>query len=63
MENPYDVQCVMDCMKIAKAKNQDLVFIDKLIATLRFDPYGDIVNISYRILLDLQLLKLEPAKT
>jgi hypothetical protein len=63
MENPYDVQCVMDCMRIAKTKNQDLVFLDKLLATLRLDPEGDIVNISYRILLDLQLLKLEPAKT
>jgi hypothetical protein len=63
LENPYDVQCVMECMKIAKTKNKDLVYLDKLIATLRLDPEGDIINISYRILLDLQLLKLEPAKT
>jgi hypothetical protein len=63
LENPYDVQCIVDCMKIAKTQNKDLVFLDKLLATLRLDPEGDIVNISYRILLDLQLLKLEPAKT
>lgn len=62
-ENPYDVQCIMDCMKIAKTQNKDMIFLDKLLATLRLDPEGDIVNISYRILLDLQLLKLEPAKT
>jgi hypothetical protein len=63
VENPYDVQCVMDCMKIAKAQNKELVFLDKLLATLRIDSDGDIVNISYRILMDLKLLKLEPAKT
>jgi hypothetical protein len=61
MENPYDVQCIMDCMRIAKTQNKDLVFLDKLVATLRLDSETDIVNASYRILLDLQLLKLEPA--
>ena len=62
-ENPYDVQCIMECMKIAKAQNKELIFLDKLLATLRIDSEGDIVNISYRILMDLKLLKLEPAKT
>ena len=50
-------------MKIAKTQNKELVFLDKLLATLRLDPEGDIINISYRILMDLKLLKLEPAKT
>lgn len=63
LENPYDVQCVMDCMKIAKAQNKELVYLDKLLATLRIDSEGDIINISYRILMDLKLLKLEPVKT
>lgn len=62
-ENPYDVQCVMDCMKIAKKQNKELVFLDKLLATLRIDSEADVVNVSYRILMDLKLLKLEPAKT
>lgn len=63
LENPYDVQCVMDCMKIAKTQNKELVFLDKLLATIRLDSEGDIINISYRILMDLKLLKLEQAKT
>jgi len=62
-ENPYDVQCVMDCMRIAKSQNKELVFLDKLLATLRIDSEADVVNVSYRILMDLKLLKLEPAKT
>jgi hypothetical protein len=34
--------------------------MDRLLATLRLDPEGDIVNIIYRILMDLNLLTLEP---
>jgi hypothetical protein len=62
LENPYDLQCVLDCLKIAKVKNKDMIFMDRLLATLRLDPEGDIVNISYRILNDLSLLQLEQAK-
>jgi hypothetical protein len=61
LENPYDVQCVMECMKIAKTQNKDLVYLDKLLATIRLDSECDIVNVSYRIMMDLKLLKLEPA--
>jgi hypothetical protein len=59
LENPYDVQCILDGLKIAQSKNKQLLYLDRLLATLRLDPEGDIVNISYRILLDLELLKLE----
>jgi hypothetical protein len=59
LENPYDVQCVLDALNIAKAKDKELIYMDRLLATLRLNPEGDIVNISYRILIDLDLLKLE----
>jgi hypothetical protein len=59
LENPYDVQCILEGMKIAKAKNKELIYMDRLLATLRLDPEGDIINISYRILMDLNLLNLE----
>lgn len=62
LENPYDVQTILDCIKIAKTNNKELLFMDRLLATLRLDPEGDIVNISYRILLDLNLLKFEDVK-
>jgi hypothetical protein len=62
LENPYDVQCILDGLKIAQSKNKHLLYMDKLLATIRLDPEGDIVNISYRILLDLELLKLETTK-
>ena len=62
LENPYDVQCILDGLKIAQSKNKQILYMDRLLATLRLDPEGDVVNISYRILLDLNLLKLETAK-
>ncbi len=62
LENPYDVQCILDGLKIAQSKNKQLLYMDRLLATIRLNPEGDIVNISYRILLDLDLLKLETTK-
>jgi hypothetical protein len=63
LENPYDVQCVLDCLKIAKSHEKELVYLDRLLATLRLDPEGDIINISYRIMIDLGLIKLEKMKS
>jgi hypothetical protein len=60
LENPYDMQSILDSLEIAKKQNKELVYMDRLIATLRLDPEGDVVNINYRILLDLKLLKLQP---
>lgn len=59
LENPYDVQTILDGLKIAQSTNKELIYMDRLLATLRLDPEGDIVNISYRILLELNLLKIE----
>ncbi len=59
LENPYDVQLILEGLKIAKSRNKELIYMDRLLATLRLDPEGDIVNISYRILLDLELMKLQ----
>lgn len=63
LENPYDVQCILDGLNIAKARNKELIYMDRILATLRLDPEGDIVNINYRILLDLELMKLNHTKT
>lgn len=63
LENPYDLQSILDCLKIAKNHNKELIYLDRVIATLRLDPEGDVVNISYRTMIDLGLIKLETAKT
>jgi hypothetical protein len=63
LENPHDVQCVLDCIKIAKTQNKELLYMDRLLGTLRLDPEGDVINISYRILLDMGLMKLKHTAT
>lgn len=60
LENPYDLEAVFESLEIASKQGKELVYMDRLLATLRLDPEGDLVNINYRILHDMQLLTLEP---
>lgn len=62
LENPYDLEAVFESLRIASEQNKELIYMDRLLATLRLDPEGDLVNINYRILNDMKLLKLEPAE-
>lgn len=58
LENPYDVETIYESIKIASKHNKELLYMDRLLATLRLDPEGDLININFRILNDMQLLKL-----
>jgi len=60
LENPYDLETVFESLEIAKTQNKELLYLDRLLATLRLDPEGDITNINYKILNDLGLLSLQP---
>ncbi len=59
LENPYDIETIMDAMKIAAMENKELCFLDQLIGTLHLDPLGDTTDISHRILRKLQLMPTE----
>jgi len=61
-ENPYDLESILEGLRIASKQGKELIFVDRLIATLRFDPYADIVNINYNTLKDLQLLEIQNGK-
>ncbi len=58
LENPYDIETVFESLEIANESEKELLYMDRLIATIRHDPEGDLTNINYRILLDLGLMKL-----
>jgi hypothetical protein len=58
LENPYDIETVFESLEIANESEKELLYMDRLIATIRLDPEGDLTNINYRILLDLGLMKL-----
>jgi hypothetical protein len=46
-------------MQIAGEQGKELLYMDRLIATIRLDPEADLTNLNYKILQDLQLLELE----
>ena len=57
-ENPHDIEAIFECLQIASNNNKHLAYIDRLVAHLRLDPDADLINLNYRLLHDLQLLKL-----
>lgn len=59
LENPYDIETLFESLSIAADDEKELLFMDKLVATIRLDPEGDLTNIIYNILRDLELLNLE----
>lgn len=60
LENPYDIETILESLKIASKQNKEILFMDRLIGSLKIDPETDLTNLNYRILHDLSLLKLEP---
>lgn len=56
-ENPYDIETIFEGIEIAKQTGQELIYMDRLVATLRFDPMGDLTNINFKILSDMELIR------
>jgi len=63
LENPFDLFSLMESIEIAKSQNKEVLFMDRLIGTLRLDPEADLVNLNYRTLTSLGLLSLNSANT
>ncbi len=57
-ENPYDLETIFESMSIASNNDKELIYVDRLITELRLNPDGDLTSINYRILNDLNLIKL-----
>jgi len=59
LENPYDIETVFESLSLAADHEKELEYMDRLIATVRLDPCGDLTNINYNILRNMGILKLE----
>lgn len=59
LENPYDLETVLESIAIASKNSKEILFMDKLIAHIRIDPTIDTTELCYNILRELELLKLE----
>lgn len=58
-ENPYDIETMFESLSIASKNNKELIFIDRLISLLRLNPEADLTTISFRVLSDLEIVKLD----
>lgn len=57
-ENPYDLEVFFESLSIASRNEKELIYMDRLITSIRLEPFGDLTTINYRILQDLGLIKL-----
>lgn len=57
LENPYDLETVFESLSIASDHDKELIYMDRLLATLRLDPYIELTTLNYNILQDLGMLK------
>lgn len=59
LESPYDIETLFESLSIASANDKELLYMDRLVAFLRLDPYADLTTLNYKILKDLKILELE----
>lgn len=58
-ENPYDLETLFEALSSASEKDKELIFVDRLITFLRLDPHAEITDLSFKILKDLDIIKLD----
>lgn len=58
-ENPYDIENIFESLSIASRGEKELLYVDRLIANIRLDPLGDITEINYKILKELELINIQ----
>ena len=56
LENPYDLNTVLEAMEIAKQANNELLFLDKFIAYLRLDPTAELTAFTFTLLRTMDLI-------
>jgi hypothetical protein len=57
-ENPYELETMFESLSIASYNDKELIFMDRLISELRLNPTSDLTDISYKILQELNLIKI-----
>lgn len=58
-ENPYDLETLFESLSLASAHDKELIFVDRLLSYIRLDPTAEITDISFKILRELEIVKLE----
>lgn len=56
-ENPYDIETVFEALSSSTDQDKELLFVDRLISSLRHDPNADITTVCFDILRELNVIK------
>lgn len=59
LENPFDIETVFESLSAATDKEKELLFMDRLIASIRSNPSAELTPICYEILHELNVIRLE----
>jgi hypothetical protein len=59
LENPYDIETLLEAIVIASQNSKEIIFMDRLISHMRLNPTIDTTELSYNILRELEILTLE----
>jgi hypothetical protein len=55
-ENPYDIETVFEALSSSTDQDKELLFVDRLISSLRHDPNADLTNLCFDILRELNVI-------
>lgn len=60
-EDPYDLETLLESIHMSSLENKELLFLDKFITNIKENPDDNTVEVSYRVLRELDILRLEKA--
>ena len=58
-ENPYDIETFFESFSIASRHEKELLYVDRFISKLRKNPEEDITKLTFEILTELDIIKLD----
>lgn len=56
-ESPYDIETIFESLNVSSNSDKELLYMDKLISSLRDDPTANLADLNYRILSELSLIQ------
>lgn len=56
-ESPYDIETIFESLNISSNSDKELLYMDKLISSLRTNPTADLADLNYQILSELSLIQ------
>jgi hypothetical protein len=56
-ENPYDIETIFESLSSSTDQDKELLFVDRLVSSLRHDPKADITLLCFDILRELDVIK------